>query len=233
MDITKYTASSSGVGLRAAVVTDLHCEPYEDILNCIKAHKADLILVVGDVVNNEGDVKNGLDFLRDAAALYPVFFSVGNHEVKCNAKILDEIRQTGVVLLDNAFVRFRGLSIGGLSTGYTSKKQSKLRPTPPPKTEWLSEFERSEGFRVLMCHHPEYYPKHLSHRDIGLVLSGHAHGGQWRFFGRGVYSPGQGIFPRYTSGMHDGRLIVSRGLRKTLFIPRINNPTELIFIDFE
>lgn len=233
MEITKYTVNSSGALIRAAVVTDLHCEPYESILDCIKEHKVDVILVVGDVVNNERDVKNGLDFLRDAAALCPVFFSVGNHEVKCDGKILDKIRFTGAVLLDNTFVRFGGLSIGGLSTGYAGKEQSKLLPTPPPNTEWLNEFERSEGFRVLMSHHPEYYPKYLAGRDIGLVLSGHAHGGQWRFFGRGIYAPGQGIFPKYTSGMYDSRLIVSRGLRSTFPIPRINNPTELIFIDFK
>lgn len=46
----------------------------------------------------------------------------------------------------------------------------------------------------------------------------------------GVYAPGQGIFPKYTSGMHDGRFIVSRGLSERCKIPRINNKTEIIII---
>ena len=66
---------------------------------------------------------------------------------------------------------------------------------------------------------------------IDLTLSGHAHGGQWRFFGRGVFSPGQGLFPKYTSGMYDGgRFIVGRGLGNPIIIPRIFNSPEVLVI---
>ena len=85
--------------------------------------------------------------------------------------------------------------------------------------------------KVLICHHPEYYPKYLKDMPIDIIVSGHAHGGQWRFFGRGVFAPGQGLFPKYTSGVYDGRLVVSRGLKKTIIPPRIFNPREVVIID--
>ena len=89
-------------------------------------------------------------------------------------------------------------------------------------------FSNKEGFKLLLCHHPEYYSKYIKDIDVDLTLSGHAHGGQWRILGQGIFAPGQGIFPKYTSGLIDGRLIVSRGLGNTHRIPRINNKPEII-----
>lgn len=98
-----------------------------------------------------------------------------------------------------------------------------------PAADWLDDFERLPGYKILLSHHPEYYPSHLADRNIDLILSGHAHGGQWRFRGHGLFAPGQGWFPRLTSGAH-GKLVISRGLSNTTMIPRINNPPEVVYI---
>ena len=76
----------------------------------------------------------------------------------------------------------------------------------------------------------------LRDHPIDLVLSGHAHGGQIRLFGQGLYSPGQGPLPRYTGGVFKGphgRLVISRGLANTAPppIPRLFNPREVVIID--
>ncbi len=78
---------------------------------------------------------------------------------------------------------------------------------------------------------PEYYPRYLADTDINLILSGHAHRGQFRFFGRGFYAPGKGFFPKLTSGVYDNRLVISRGLANTIKLPRINNPEDLVIVD--
>ena len=129
------------------------------------------------------------------------------------------------------------LLIGGLTPGVVTKQRKpdwRSDPTPPdPKLEWLSEFEKQDGCRILLCHHPEYYPTYLADRNIDLVFSGHAHGGQWRLFGRGLIAPGQGLFPRLTSGVHPGahgKLVISRGMGNGTWIPRINNPCEVVII---
>ena len=88
----------------------------------------------------------------------------------------------------------------------------------------------------------------LAHRKVELVIAGHAHGGQWRFFGQGLFAPGQGILPRFTGGLYRGRkhlrgqaaplssesplLLVSRGLGNQIRIPRLWNREELVYIDF-
>ena len=69
---------------------------------------------------------------------------------------------------------------------------------------------------------------------MDLVLSGHAHGGQWRFPGiGGLYAPGQGIVPKYTAGMYrigDTVLCVSRGLGNSSFPLRIDNTPEVVTV---
>ena len=108
----------------------------------------------------------------------------------------------------------------------------------PTESAWLDDFERQPGYRILLSHHPEYWCMRepmLRDRIIDLVLSGHAHGGQWQLLGRGILAPGQGFFPKYTHGMHfgpRGRMIVSRGLHNPFaYIPRWGNPCELIYVE--
>lgn len=102
--------------------------------------------------------------------------------------------------------------------------------------EWLEAFEQQDAFKILLCHHPEYW-RHkdpvLSELNIDLTLSGHAHGGQIRIFRHGIFAPGQGLLPKYTDGVHHGKygkLVVSRGLANTAWIPRFGNCPEVVVI---
>ena len=111
-----------------------------------------------------------------------------------------------------------------------------------PDISWLRDYEQTPGFHVLLSHHPEYgqYPPVcLMDRPVELILSGHAHGGQIRYYSllrrrwAGVFAPFQGIFPEFSEGMHEGRygkLIISRGLANTGPVPRLFNPRELVYI---
>jgi predicted MPP superfamily phosphohydrolase len=98
----------------------------------------------------------------------------------------------------------------------------------------MEDFASLPGYKLLMSHHPEYYARYLRPYDIDLIVSGHAHGGQWRIFGRGVYAPDQGLFPAYTSGLHEGRLIISRGVANSVpLVPRFFNPCEVVTVTVE
>ena len=102
-----------------------------------------------------------------------------------------------------------------------------------PQLGWLENFSSEDKFSILLCHHPEYYPKYLKNKNIDLILSGHAHGGQIRLFGRGLFAPGQGALPKYDGGVFDNRLVVGRGLANTAFVPRLFNPREIVCVDIE
>ncbi len=212
-----------------AHVTDLHNKIPPDLMSAIQAEHPDMVLVSGDIVHSADAWERGIDFLHKCALRYFTCCSLGNHEFKYGADFREKIRQTGAVLLDDSYIVKGGFVIGGLTTGFAKKEQGTLKRTPMPKTDWLDGFCAQKGYRILLSHHPEYFDL-LKDLDIDLVLSGHAHGGQWRFFGVPIFSPGQGIFPKYTSGFYENRMFVSRGLANTAPVPRFGNPTELVIL---
>ncbi len=120
---------------------------------------------------------------------------------------------------------------------YPYRRKPKDLEAFPTSSAWLDDFEQADGYRILLSHHPEYWclrEPMLIDKKIDLVLSGHAHGGQWRIKGQGILAPGQGLLPKYTGGVYQGQygsMIVSRGLNNPYwFVPRWGNPCEIVYI---
>ena len=225
---TEYTFRTDRIErpLRLAIASDLHSDSFEDVLEDFS--RCDAVLIPGDLVDrhrkNNG---NAIRFLKTVPEIVPVFYSIGNHERKYRYReeYLRLVAESKVMLLDNASAAFYGVRIGGLSSARGM-----------PDLAFLDRFEKEEGYRLLLCHHPEVYRDCVAGRDIDLTLCGHAHGGQIQFFGRGLYAPGQGLFPKLTHGLHDdGRMLISRGMTNGAKprVPRINNPCELIILNLE
>jgi len=249
MKVTHYRLSTAkpNVHFTAALVADLHDLPYAPVLNAMKRERFDCILVAGDLTENlERSIhevrRPGLGFLKEAVKIAPTFYSFGNHEIGgCHSAIRNPerlspnripihptcreyITSTGAVLLDDAWTTWQGIAIGGLGSGL-------LKPGRKPAYEWLDDFSKTAGYKILLCHHPEYFARYLRDYPIDMFVSGHAHGGQWRLFGRGIYAPDQYLFPRYTSGVHENRLVISRGVANSVrFVPRFFTPCELALL---
>jgi len=244
--ITRYRirCEKEALRLRLAVAADLHDCDGEATLELLRQEKPDLILIPGDLTDDEGlrsEEGACYGFLRACAQIAPTYYSLGNHEIACYHKgnpwrhptpipLTDEIRariaETGATLLDNDSVAHGALRICGLTSGINGKKNQ-------PDAETLRRFSEEEGYRILLCHHPEYFVPYIKKTDVELTVCGHAHGGQWRLFGRGAYAPGQGILPKYTSGVLENRCVISRGLGTHTRIPRIFNRPELVIVEVE
>ncbi len=126
-------------------------------------------------------------FLKQLPSIAPTFYSVGNHEWYFTDHDYQVFEEKRITLLDNddcvAEIKEKQIRIGGLSTRYD--------------LEWLRRYSRKDGYKILMCHHPEYYRKAIKNTDqdtFDLIVSGHYHGGQWRVFNRAVYVPRTGLF---------------------------------------
>ena len=90
-----------------------------------------------------------------------------------------------------------------------------------------------DDFSLLLSHRPELFDVYVE-EEVDLVLTGHAHGGQFRLpvIG-GLVAPNQGLFPKYDSGMFvedDTHMIVSRGIGNSIIPLRINNPPEIVVV---
>lgn len=240
----EHISISCGIRMRVAVAADFHSRASgmktEKVLGLIAETNPDLIVCPGDIFNhtdslsvNHPSNSNGLTLLAEMTKIAPVVYSIGNHEHGINdgnRAILEEHR---IAVLDDSFVKFAGITVGGLTTGYLLDRR-KYSVAPSPNLGFIDDFAALDGFKLLLCHHPEYYPKFIRGQGIDLTVSGHAHGGQWRIFSRGVYAPGQGLFPKYTGGVHDfgaEHLAISRGMTNTVPIPRFFNPCEILVLE--
>jgi len=93
--------------------------------------------------------------------------------------------------------------------------------------------ERNTGFTILLAHRPEQFKLYVE-EELDLVFTGHAHGGQIRLpLVGGLFSPNQGIFPKYTSGIYREKntsMVVSRGLGGSAFPIRLFNRPDLVVV---
>jgi len=242
LKVTKYTIENEKIKspFRVALLADLHLREYGDgnveLLSEIKEQAPDIILVAGDMVDKKSDdIDIAVSLFEELCKITDVYFCLGNHERAVNNRtgtVFDEMQKTGAVYLDNddIKVQIKGqeILIGGLSSYpdyYT------------PYYDFVAEYEKSDLFKLLLCHYPEYYPGTLEKYDLDLILSGHAHGGQVRLpLIGGVFAPEQGFFPEYTKGVYKSdtaTMIVTAGLGDSNPFPRINNPPELVIIDIK
>ena len=224
-------------GITLAVLADIHARRVEETLSLVEQNKPDIILIPGDLVDgaaiekckeHSNFVEEAITNLNRIAQIAPTYYSLGNHEQQLTETEIKELHRSKAVVVDNRYVNVSAdLYIGGISSG---RNYHDKRASQKPDISFIPEFEKVSEFKILLSHLPEYYVPFLKDKDIDLIISGHAHGGQIRIGNQGLFAPGQGLFPKYTSGIHDGKLVVSRGISGTELFPRINNKPETVYI---
>ncbi len=254
--IRRYTVEAPGIAhsIRIALVTDLHSCAYgegqRELLDTIDKEAPDLILLGGDIFDDDLPDDNAEAFLRGIAGRYPVYSVTGNHEYWSGeagfARKMAILEECGIVRFsgETATVEVNGsrITVCGVddpyawadSYGFTERAEGSFR-------EQVSQAaaQAEEGtYTILLAHRPELLDVY-SQFDFDLVLAGHAHGGQWRIPGivNGLWAPNQGLLPAYAGGRYEQGgtvIIVSRGLaRESTWVPRWYNRPELVIIDLQ
>lgn len=241
--LTTYSVSSDKLSqkIRILLLTDLHScvygEDQRELLDQIDAAAPDLILLAGDILDDEMPHEPGQLVLRALGAAHPCYYVPGNHEHLSGEidKLLTFIRDCGITIPLGESKRFEKngqvLQICGMDDPIFLGSETVLAQAKQAK-----EASAPEPFTILLSHRPELID---SLRPLGydLIVAGHAHGGQWRLPGgkNGLLAPHQGFFPRYSGGEYrfeESTFIVSRGLaRESTRIPRLCNPPELVLIE--
>lgn len=224
--------------VRLAVVSDLHSCAYGDgqrtLLDAAAAQAPDAVLMTGDIVDDEMPEENAWTAMAGLAAAYPCFYVTGNHEwwIADTERVLRRMEELGVAVLQGECapleVNGQTVAVCGIDDPDSGESEEQLAAAGNTVME--------NTFTVLLAHRPERIADYLAY-PFDLVLSGHAHGGQWRIPGilNGLYAPHQGLFPTYAGGRYDfdgAAFIVSRGLaRESTKVPRIFNRPELVIVD--
>lgn len=227
--------------VRLALVTDLHsCRYGEDqglLIDKIREYSPNAVLLGGDIFDDEMDNTNAETFVKRVSEEYDTYYVSGNHEWWSNEayELFDILEECGVTILRGDSVR---LESGVVLSGIDDPDVDEYDSTATPWGEQLDRVGESldtEEFNLLLSHRPERAEDYFEY-DFDLVLSGHAHGGQFRIplLLNGLFAPNQGLFPKLAGGEYgfgEGRLIVSRGLsRENQIVPRVFNRPELVFV---
>ncbi|MBA2874995.1 metallophosphoesterase [Thermaerobacillus caldiproteolyticus] len=167
-------------------ISDLHRRTLSDTIVRRVKGKADIVLIGGDLTEKGVPFARVRKNIRQLKAIGPIYFVWGNNDHEVSEYELEKLLlEEGVHILDNRAVIWtsgEGEKIALLGVDDISKRRDRLD---------AALLHASEGsFRILASHNPEIVRKIRPEHHISLVLSGHTHGGQIRFFTFGLYEKG-------------------------------------------
>lgn len=250
VDVTNYNIKSTECGkLRIVQLSDLHSKPFAKALKITKELNPDIICITGDYINDKCKSKDKmLAYGKELVKIAKVYYITGNHERRLEnfESIMQELSDIGFIVLLNRISVYNDkgfdVNILGLDENQADFKDYKARKNGTfvykDMSPYFAELENKSGFKIALSHFPENFENvkemNYSQYDFDIQLSGHAHGGQFclPFIGP-VFSPGQGLFPKYAKGSFGDRpkLIVSRGLGNAEFPFRLFNHPEINVIN--
>ncbi len=232
-------------GFRIAQISDIHLDEWtepgflERVIRHINALNPDMVALTGDFISqgplprrfSERSAYRCGELLRSLTC--PLRYAIlGNHDVTVNAPLVtDALTSNGIPVLVDRYVPIerdgKRLWLGGVNDPGMA--------TPHPE---LAVPERPDGPVILMAHEPDYVDDLLHSRRaplIGLMLSGHTHGGQVRL----PLLPPLNLPPmgkKYVNGLFrfgNLQLYVNRGIG-TVGVPfRLNCPPEITVLTLQ
>ena len=250
LELNTYTITSEKLpeafnGYRIAHISDLHNaemgKDNEKLLSMLREAEPDIIAITGDLIDSrDTNIEIALHFAKEAVKIAPCYYVTGNHEARVSEynDLKEGLNELGVIVLEDEKVEIKqyGEKIVLLGVDDPSFQTDYLHGDSVTVMRGnLQELKNEEyAYRVLLSHRPELFETYVE-SGVDLVLSGHAHGGQFRLpFVGGLVAPNQGLFPKYETGLYtcnSTNMLVSRGIGNSIIPFRFNNRPEVILIE--
>ncbi len=229
-------------GFRIVQVSDLHNAKFDKYNSTVLApvfySNPDIIVITGDMIDSRRtDVASAISFAQKAVNIAPVYYVNGNHESRVPQeyeKLKKGLIEAGVTILEDSSADItigdETITLVGTNDPTFDMKLVDDDMEQNVVHQLRSIIPENDNYRVLLAHRPEYFNVYAG--NVDLVLSGHAHGGQFIIpFVGGLIAPGQGFLPEYYEGSYikdNTEMIVSRGIGNSIFPFRINNKPEIV-----
>lgn len=238
--ITNYEYCTSQVGkdfdgYKIVQLSDLHNAKFgkdnKRLLDKVMKCSPDMIVITGDIVDSRR-MKTTLKLVGELVKLAPVYYVTGNHEYLIDEKDAEKLFQG----MTDAGVRILKDETVGITKGGSSFLLVGLDDKSLADDTLRTLIKDSRQMNVVLAHEPQHL-QNYSVNGADLVLTGHAHGGQFRLpFIGGVIAPDQGFFPQYTSGKHvygNTEMIISRGIGNSVIPVRLFNYPEVVCVELK
>jgi predicted MPP superfamily phosphohydrolase len=233
-------------GVRIAQLSDIHMDEFTEpfflrhAIDLINQAKPDIVVLTGDYVSfGISSIKYAVGAAWQCANILreiqcrPLYAVLGNHDLQVGQKeVTAALTGNDITVLTNAYVPIERAGsriwLSGTDDPVNGKPDLDLAVHASIRNIFNEPI-------VMLCHAPDYVDNLLAHpagRAVGLMLSGHTHGGQIR-----VPLIGPLWLPTWGRKYIDGRfqfgnlqLYVNRGLG-TMRVPfRFNCPPEITLI---
>lgn len=231
-------------GYKILQLSDLHSKSYgqdqDAIVQKVSEVNPDLIVFTGDLVDSKKyNKETSLTLMKELIQIAPVYFVTGNHEWWSGkfSSLEKNLLDIGVKVMrntaDSITIGNDSIQIIGIDDPALARDGIDERSITVEAIINAMEGVEEGGFNILLSHRPELFSLY-SEYSFDVVLSGHAHGGQFRIpFVGGLIAPNQGLFPKFTAGKHiseNTAMIVNRGLGNSIIPLRIFNRPEIVVL---
>lgn len=219
--------------INAKLYSDLHYNPEDDLsflkrsTEKMEKDQPEYVFFLGDLIDDSKytitELKKLFELLNRMAKLSNVILVLGNHdqftkndtgewEEKYNLDFVNELKNTGITVLQNESYQDENLFVYG--TQFPGMYYEEREPVK----EFLAniknaDFSESNQFNVLLEHSPKYtfdseYMSLLTNLDdVDLTLAGHYHNGCVPWYiskcisgNKGLIDPYMNTFPEYARG---------------------------------
>lgn len=221
----------------------------EKIVKNIEEINPDIILLGGDLIDNEGtfeDESKYLEPLRKISEKYPMYYILGNHEYGIGSKsrgdknwqtgdrsklLIAKMKNLNITLLRNSLeclvIKNQALCLFGIDDIWSNKVNFN------ELNKWDKNFPL-----IFLTHNPDgikLYP--VDHKIPNLTLSGHTHGGQIRlpFIGP-LGNPEVQLPKKYFKGLNNYngmKIFTTVGIGESGGPIRFWNPPEIAVINLK
>lgn len=198
----------------------------EKVVALVNEQKPDVVFIAGDIFDGPKiDFSDAASPLRDLRAPWGAYFAFGDHdEFVKRTLVVDALSKTNLNILEDRVAEVEGVQILGLNYRFNQKPQEFLELIESIKYDRVKP-------TILIFHAPVNVPE-VAKSQIDLMLSGHAHLGQFwpvNYITRAIYGP-------YHYGLNQtGNLTIytTNGVGVWGPLMRVGNRPEIVKIKFQ
>jgi predicted MPP superfamily phosphohydrolase len=218
-------------GQKAVLISDLHLGQIygkkfvTKICSEIKKINPAIIFIVGDIFDGVAvNAKEVLSPFSDIAVPLGIYFVTGNHEeFSSNLKYFDALRNTGIKILNDEMVNFKGMQIIGVDYKTTTSAKNFKNVLDSINID-------SSKPSILLKHTPSHI-NITEEKGISLQLSGHTHRAQ--IFPFNFLTPL--IYKGFDYGLKKSKntqVLISSGIGTWGPPLRVGTDSEIVIINF-
>lgn len=205
-------------------ITDIHKRKIPNkFFQKLQQEKIDFVFIGGDLAEKNVPISRIERNLSLLTQLGPTYFVMGNNDYELDLHLLEStLKKYNITILNNGITTLvsKTNTINLIGLDELKHSRQKLEKT-------LFQLPSNENYTILLCHNPVILAFIKEEDPIDLIICGHTHGGQIRFFGYGLYK--QGGWEK----MKNKTVLVSNGYGTTLLPMRLGAKVQTHLIQWK